>query len=252
MKYILFVVEGPSDSAFYAPIIKKLIKDKYQFKIVRTDMTSEISDKFQYKVGKDLVEYVIKNKTSRDYYDINSISKIVMIMDIDGCYVHSRLIRASSKRGTRYYSDHIETYNPKNLQCRNTTKQRNIRELKDCKYLFGDKPFELYYNCVNLDHVISNERNMPNDEKESNADKVGKYYAKNLPEYLELLMQILPAGDLQSSWKYLKKSTNSLERLSNFYYFIDDCVMASKDNNNNNNKFKDKVLKMNNINIKER
>ena len=62
-------------------------------------------------------------------------------------------------------------------------------------------------------------------------------------------MQILPAGDLQNSWKYLKKSTNSLERLSNFYYFIDDCVMASKDNNN---KFKDKVLKMNNINIKER
>lgn len=159
------------------------------------------------------------------------IVEVIQIVDMDGAYITNDNIR--EVRGTEkpiYEEDCIKTHNIENIVKRNDKKRSMLDYLsnkKEIKLKTTTVDYSVYYFSCNIDHFLSDERNMQSNYKKSNAvDFQGKCLDDSGVFIKTFLEGDLVACDMsyEESWDYIKKGVNSLKRFSNINIMIDYLV----------------------------
>ena len=107
-KVILFLVEGPTDEDALAVIFTRLVNNHdIKFEVLRTDITADEDMTVKYieeRIDKVIQKYLLKNP----FVVAEDIIKVVQIIDTDGAFIPTSLVKQSRNRKTEYFDTHIE------------------------------------------------------------------------------------------------------------------------------------------------
>ena len=240
---LLFIVEGTSDKNFYRPIFRKLLKPDIKFEITGCDLTSKYDDSDN---AIEIVNNFLSDKYHRRPFKYN---KIIMLTDIDACFIASKYVKKDLYSDKKWYDDkYMYTCNTVDQILTNKKKSINLQCLYNADTVY-DTDFEIYYNCINLEHVYHNDANVDNSLKGSKASEGSLKYSKDVKSFLEFLhnKDILLSEDYKKSWYDLEIDRNSLKRLTNLWIFFNNHKDYFNDisENKHNHVVRNKVNNMN-------
>ena len=256
-RVILIICEGESDltalnvlkyftkklsvDAECKPIIQ-IIKTKGD-KTTKQTFINGVPQNYLYQDCIDLISDSIRDRLTKMCLGkkvyLDDIDRVFFITDMDGVYISQDDIREADHYldNDPYYGiDAIYTEGKVGrIASRNWRKRENLNYfLADNRYItlrVGGKektvPFNLFYMSCNLDHVLSEEANMPKYDKDNNA--CGWYTSVtesgSNKEIKEFFYSVYPDTEYgyQQSWHYITKphSSRSLERGSNCSLILD-------------------------------
>lgn len=106
-KIILFLVEGPTDEDALAAIFTKLINEHdLEFDVLHTDITAD--EGMTVKYIEERIENEIKNYLQKNLFiKAEDILKVIQIIDTDGAFVPTSLVKQSEKGKTEYFMENI-------------------------------------------------------------------------------------------------------------------------------------------------
>lgn len=229
-KVILFLVEGETDRKSLALAFAKLIGNRAQFFVIRTDITSD-KDTTTNNIESLIVERVSHFLSEKSYLSCSDIKMVVQITDTDGTFVEGDKVCFDSDRDKIHYSD----------ECMYTNKveatiQRNQRKSENIKYLCNlekinvddvDIPYRVYFMSCNLEHVL---HNLPNVETQEEKETLATAFRKSVDKDTNKLRDILFApgidcsGEYEDSWGFIQRGLNSLKRKSNLSHFFTNYI----------------------------
>jgi len=222
-KIILLLVEGPTDEDALALIYSKLVKEHdIEFEVLHTDITADEDMTVKYieeRIRKEIDNYLLKNPFVRS----SDILKVVQIIDTDGAFVPSTLVKQSNTGKTEYFETHIEAKNQNRLIRRNISKRSIVYRLAQAETIAGF-PYEIYYFSRNMEHVLHNiTADLSDEEKEDLAFEIADRYSEKPEEFLNLLYEEIfhVPGNYQETWEYIMKNGNSLKRHCNMSIFFE-------------------------------
>lgn len=116
-----------------------------------------------------------------------------------------------------YSTTNIKAKSKYDIVNRNSLKRANLNKLIDCKFIWKDIPYKIYYMSSNLDHVLYNEFNLTDDEKENKAHEFHGKYRKNVADFYSFISDsnFSVQGNYLGTWDFIKKDKNSLCRHTN-------------------------------------
>lgn len=222
-KIVLVILEGKSDQAALSIGLEKFFRPlEIRAHITKGDLTSDFEQE-----SCEIVSYV-KNQIDifMGVYKVKKedIVQVIHIVDTDGAYVSQDFVIFSEKDvKARYESDGIYTQHKAEIERRNTHKTECLNRLSKKKDIAGIK-YQIYFMSCNLDHVISDCRNMGEGEaKYKNGHEFAKKYKGDLDGFIRFFCQspFSCGKGYRESWDYIK--THSLERCTNL-----DLVLQQK------------------------
>ena len=221
-KVILFLVEGPTDENSLGMILQKILKDKkIFFHIIYTDLTSENQSNVQNILKK--IEEEIKKECSIQYFFLSDIMKIIQLVDTDGAFIRDSLILEEDVEHAIYTAENIKTKHLSEM------KKRNLRKSGILNFLISqnnilDIPYKVYYFSCNLEHVLHNEQNLPQEEKGEFADVFSEKFYGKPQEFIDFICdkEFAVEGSYVETWNFIKQDTHSLKRYTNFQLFFDE------------------------------
>lgn len=184
-KIILLLVEGLSDEEALALVFSKLAKEHdIEFDVLHTDITADENMTVKYigeRIKREIADYLRKNP----FIKRKDILKVVQIIDTDGAFVPTSLVRQSTSGKTEY--------------------------------------FETYISAKNMNRLIRRNISKPDDEKESLAYEIAEKYGEHPDEFLELLYDesFHVSGTNRETWEFIMENGNSLKRYSNVSLFFE-------------------------------
>ncbi|MDY2735515.1 hypothetical protein [Intestinibacter sp.] len=221
-KILLFIVEGPTDESSLGLILSRLFKDEnVRFEVVHGDITSDIKSNptnIKKRIN-ELINYFLAN----NHFSKKDIAKVVHLVDIDGVYVDDdTVVEESSLKEIMYFEDHMEAPNKINAIERNNRKRNLLNKLYTTKKI-GGLDYKMYFFCCNLEHVLHNEQNVPDDTKAELAYEFSDRFAENVSGFVEFINspKFKVEGEYLDTWEFLKEGKNSLSRSSNFHLFFE-------------------------------
>ena len=226
----LFIVEGVNDeTALALPLERLLTTEHVKFEITNGDVTSNY-------YGKNIAARIgdcVKKHCEEYKYKIEDFAEVVLLTDMDGAFLDAESILKDDLYGEPYYdTDCIICNNPEMLYQSHVHKQQNLNRLISLPNVYRRIPFSVYFFSCNLDHVICNNANMPQNMKSSGAEAFRKRF-HNDPNGLLAFFSSEGRTVGQSyyqSWEYIKEGTNSLKRCSNLsIYLSPDAIRISRD-----------------------
>ena len=115
-----------------------------------------------------------------------------------------------------YSLTEIRTKNVVGIQQRNAIKSGYLDKILSVKAVWNI-PYQAYYMSCNLEHVLHNEMNLTDSEKEKLAFEFAKKYSENLPGFVEYIScsSFCVPGDYLQTWQYVRDGLHSLERHTN-------------------------------------
>lgn len=154
-------------------------------------------------------------------YKKSHISKIVHIVDIDGAYIGEDKIFKKDIDKISYEEDGLFGRNPKGILKRNKLKSSCMNVLSTTPKI-SQIDYAAYYMSVNLEHVFHDMRNVPDDEKHGLSDLFAEKFEGREWDFIEFINspEIAVKEDHLTSWDFIKKDANSLNRHSNFHLFF--------------------------------
>ncbi len=231
-KFTLFLVEGETDEQSLAYAMSKEI-DHFNFHIIRTDITSdELStvDNIEDRIAQEIGFFF----SEKNHLDPEDIDYIVQITDTDGTFVNGGfVVEDSNVENNQYYDDKIITKKAENITIRNdrkssilkylSSKERIKCNLKNKEY---NLKYRIYYMSCNLEHVLHNERNLSQEQKEELSINFRKKVYNNHGLLREIIFHpsIFNSTSYKESWEYIQKENNSLLRKCNFGYYFEEFV----------------------------
>lgn len=177
------------------------------------------------KLGNDVTAYA----KSR-HYKASDFKQIIHIIDTDGTYIPDENIIEDKRYDNVYYeSDGIHTADVKGIISRNLQKRENIFRLRSNGKIWN-VPYRIYYMSCNLDHVLYDKRNSTDKEKEQNAYSFAKKYRNNVDGFTDFICNsdFSVNSDFKTSWEYIEKEMNSINRHSNFSLCIQEEFMSQQ------------------------
>lgn len=213
-KIILFIVEGETEVLSLYSYFKKLHQeDIVEFQVAKGDITTVKNNPLK-KVKEQVNKFCKRSHISK-----KDIRKIIEITDTDGSFISNKNIIEKNIGYTRYTKNNIYTKNKYNIEQRNLHKQQNIEFLTQLKMVYKI-PYSIYYNSLNLDHIIANKTNLKNSEKIKYASKFALRY--NEDTFLKYYLNNSFTVNLNyfDSWQYISKYNNSLHRHSNLNIYL--------------------------------
>ncbi len=184
-KIILLLVEGLTDEEALALVFSKLAKEHdIEFDVLHTDITADENMTVKYigeRIKREIADYLRKNP----FIKRKDILKVVQIIDTDGAFVPTSLVRQSTSGKTEY--------------------------------------FETYISAKNMNRLIRRNISKPDDEKESLAYEIAEKYGEHPDEFLELLYDesFHVSGTYRETWEFIMENGNSLKRYSNVSLFFE-------------------------------
>ena len=221
-KIVFIIVEGPSDDEAIGTVFSKILNsNEVYIHIAHGDITTQTgtnSSNILSKIGKIVQKYAKDNHFRRDDF-----KEIIHIVDTDGTYIpDEKVIEDKFISDTIYYTERIVTSNKNKIVNRNKQKSEVLEKLKVCKNIWTSIPYSCYYMSCNLDHVLYDEMNSTDDEKENNALKFARKYRDNINDFILFITEsdFAVIDDYSESWKYIKEELHSLERNTNLGIYL--------------------------------
>lgn len=222
-KVILFLVEGPTDEDALALIYSKIVKaHAIKFEVLHTDITADENMTVKYienRIKEVIQSYLIKNP----FVKKEDILKVVQIIDTDGAFVPSTLVKQSDTGKTEYFDTYIAAKNRDRLIRRNLSKRSIVFRLAHSEKVAGF-PYEIYYFSRNIEHVLHNiSEDLTDDEKEDLAFEIADRYSEQPETFLKLLYEadFSVSGTYEDTWDFIMENGNSLKRHCNMSVFFD-------------------------------
>ena len=220
-KTIIIIVEGASEQVALELSLSEFFQSNYiRFHIVHGDITT----------GKNISAANIINKinslieSERKIYGLKrkDIVAIIHLVDTDGAFIDDCKIIESNTDSTIYENNCIKTDSAEKIMRRNRDKRSVLFRLIRC-YEINKTPYRIFYMSCNLDHVIGNNQNATNDEKETYSSDFRAKYSDDLSGFLDFFKSVLPdVSTYKESWEFIQKENNSLKRYSNMSFLFEE------------------------------
>lgn len=227
-KFILFIVEGKNDKHEIEAMLHTKhfdqYRDKYviQFHVADGDVTADksVSAKNILKKMNDIVLSFRNNGIPYSRIDVGDIQEIIHVVDIDGTFISDENIVDGETSEFIYTDDTIATANICAAVGRNHKKAEILRKLVETKQI-GNIPYSIYFVSCNMDHLLSNKRNLESREKSQFAWFFQRKCMED-PEYLSgsVFHARYSSEDYYKSWEEIQIESNSLQRKTNLNLFF--------------------------------
>jgi len=222
-KVILFLVEGASDLTSLEFIDNINTDETIKFQITSGDVTSKLNitpQNCREEINKILLSFLERSKLRK-----TDIIKIIHILDIDGVYIPEiNIIEDKNKKKFLYTINGIVAPSKENVQKRNESKKQIVEKLLVTSKI-NSIPYEMYYMSCNLEHVLHDKlEDISEDEKKELANKFAdRFYEKEI-EFIDFInnKDFKVLGDYKTTWDFIKKDLNSVNRYSNFWLFFEN------------------------------
>lgn len=213
-KIVFIIVEGPADDEALGLMFEKIFaNDKVFVYITHGDITTQTEpDKILAKIGNLIIHYAHSNHLTK-----KNFKQIIHIIDTDGAYIpDSAVIENPTAKDPIYSLTNIQTINIHNITTRNERKSKCLDKITTTKTIWSI-PYQVYYMSCNLDHVLYNEINLSDEEKENKSIKFARKYKDNLTGFIRFITSsdFSVMDDYLSSWRFIKIGLHSLERHTN-------------------------------------
>lgn len=218
-KYILLIVEGPTDGESLATLVSEMMKDNTRVLITQGDMLSDWNSAV-WDIKKKVAEF-IKRELGKAHLQKKDILQIIHVTDTDGGYVPDTYVQYSESCRLKYTENEILTNDVDGILARNRRKTMNTKVLATSDTLFG-LPYRLVFMSRNIEHALCGKSGeLSDDDKYRCADTLVDTYRGNIPEFLDLLAALC-IGDYRQSWMTIMQEGNSLKRSCNFIAALKD------------------------------
>ena len=226
-KTIIFIVEGASEQVALELSLSEFFQNHdIRFHIVHGDITTEkntssanIITRINAVIEKEMKLYGLKRK---------DIAAIIHLVDTDGVFISDNNVIESCTNSVIYESECIKTREAAKIINRNNSKSSVLRRLIRC-YEVNKIPYRIFYMSCNLDHVIADNQNATDDEKESYSTEFSFRYSDNLSGFLEFFQSVMPeAFTYKESWEFIQTDNNSLKRYSNLSILFEKDMISSE------------------------
>lgn len=221
-KYVLVIVEGPSDKAALDILFARFCAPKKtETIVVHGDITSDINvseSNIVSKVCQYIKDFVTSYKLRK-----TDILRVVHIIDMDGAFVSDgRIILDESLDAIVYTDTDIRANDVSKVKTRNAHKRSNIEKLLCTHVMWKDIPYCLYYMSCDLDHALYNKRGSDDFSKERDAHIFAKKYKDDIPGFVKFISDsdFSVTDGYSQSWNYIKQGENSLKRYTNLGLFF--------------------------------
>lgn len=227
-KIILIIVEGKSEKLSLEGLFSRLKNgDDQEVKFDIAFYTSEHINGGDILQSNDPLKHIrstVKKHLNRHKYRVTDLSKVILLADIDGCYIDDSKVIEKPGVEINCTANEIICTNKVKLVERNQRKRDAIATVLNYPMLAINQhscPFECYFSCCNLDHLLHDDANLPNTNKVKMAQKFALEFSTNLEGFL-ILMKTHTLGYQTSSdlWHYIRHDNHSLTRCSNIYFFL--------------------------------
>ncbi len=225
-KIVFVIVEGPSDDEALGLLLTKLFdKNRVYVHITHGDITSEkgiINSNILIKIGEMVSNYASSNHLTKIHFQ-----EIIHIVDTDGVYVpDTSIIEDILSEKPVYSLQNIKTANVRGICERNAQKRKCLDRISTVEKVW-EIPYQVYYMSCNLDHVLYNQMNANDKQKEDNALYFARKYRENMPGFVDFITNsdFSVQGDYTETWKYIKQELHSLERHTNLGICVNNCVL---------------------------
>ena len=223
-KIILFIVEGINDKTSLALCLSQLLNgDEIHFEITDGDITTRLGTNpinIAAKVG-DIVK-----KHSGRVFKQSDYLEVVHLIDMDGAFVPDDNVIESENGGLIYELDAIKCKDVSGIKKRNHQKQEVINRMLSISKVWTCIPYSVYFFSCNMDHVLHKQANLLRQEKDKLAQKFEDMFINKPKEFAAFFTdeQLFSGTSYIESWDFIRTSTNSLKRKTNFYLYIKEKV----------------------------
>ncbi|MBQ7216491.1 MAG: hypothetical protein IJS39_10975 [Synergistaceae bacterium] len=213
-KIVFIIVEDPSDDEALALVFEKFFANDNVFvHITHGDITTQTeATKILTKIGNIVSKYAKSNHLTKKHF-----RQIIHIVDTDGAYIPDCAIIENTEVIKPLYSEtSIHTANVVRIQTRNERKRKCLDVIASTKTVWS-VPYQAYYMSSCLEHVLYNEINLSDEEKEKKSIEFARKYNHNLMGFIEFIStsDFSVGSDYLSSWSFIKIGLHSLERHTN-------------------------------------
>ena len=220
-KVVAVIVEGPSDENAIGGILKEYFSSsEVQFAVVHGDITSNYSITSENVITK--IGNLIGTIRSKYGYGWKDFVSIIHIADTDGAFTRN-CVQEVDVDSVQYFEDHIECSNAAEVNKRNSHKAQIMFKLYSTGKIH-DIQYRIYYNSCNLEHVLYNQlKDFSDGEKEELSDEFAEKYEGKVQEFIDFISNesLAVQGTYKSTWKYIEKEKNSLQRHSNMHLIFE-------------------------------
>jgi hypothetical protein len=226
-KVVFVIVEGPTDELTLGSLYDELFDNQQVFVDVMhcdilTDYLNNNKPFHEQRSAniKNEITNIVKSYAENNFLTKNHFLQVIHICDTDGCFISDDdVVEDSTVDKVIYSTTDIRCKNKNELLKYRKLKRENIEKLINTDKIWATIPYRLYFMSSSLDHVLYNELNSTDDEKEANASQFVQKYENNWNECVEYLSNsdFVVKGDFKQTWDYIKKEKHSLERNTNIY-----------------------------------
>lgn len=228
-KIILFIVEGITDKTNLGFVLSKILNNnKVEFALTDGDITSRngvIVSNIAAKVGEIVKEFSGKIFKASDFIEV------VHLVDMDGNYIpNNQILEKTAEIPVdpkdplkSYYDDnYIYANNIEAIQQRNYQKSTVLNRLISLNNVWRTIPYSVYFFSCNIDHVMHDQRNLFQKDKNTYAAQFEKSFSNSPHRFLDFLnsSDFAVPGNYSETWDFIKVDSNSLKRYTNFHLFF--------------------------------
>ena len=194
MAKVLVILEGYSDYLFYRRILPSMFNCPVYCYITNTDVTCK------YKNSNILQCMIDDNGINEEDFDL-----IAIITDTDACFIPENYIVEGTKG--KYYKNAITTTNRNSIITRNRRKSENIINTIN-------HSGEIYYNSINLEHVLGLTPNRKS-RKTNSAARIAETMNTVQDMCNFFFGKLLVSCNFNRTWEYIENGIHSLEPRTN-------------------------------------
>ena len=222
-KIVFVIVEGLSDETALGKVLSNIYNKNYVYTyVMRCDITTQKGIEPSNIVAE--IGMVVKRYANNNHFKSKDFQEIIHITDTDGVYIPSNNVIYDELAAKPVYTlTQIRTANIANIVRRNKQKSDNMDRLVSCNKIWNI-PYKIYYMSCNLDHVLYDELNTSNEEKEINAYNFAKQYNNDVEGFINYIghSDFSVVTDYKNSWSYIRQDINSLQRHTNLGICIEE------------------------------
>lgn len=221
-KVILLIVEGITDKVSLEGILPHLIdNEEITFQISDGDITTKPGITSQNVIER-INDHIIQVLESK-HFKKSDITLVAHLIDTDGAFIPESAIVYADIEHIQYSSDKIETAHIDATKIRNQNKAAALCKLSATSKI-NTMNYSAYFFSSNLEHVFHNiQRYLSKEEKMVLAENFADQYADSPEEFLNFISStdFKVEGIYNSTWDFIQKDNNSLNRYCNFHLFFD-------------------------------
>lgn len=220
-KIVLFIVEGINDKICLEGVLEKIVESReVRFQITEGDITTR-SGMDEFKIRNEIGKIV---KAFKDKYHLKPehFMEVIHIIDTDGLYLREDSIYHADVVKNVYEDDGIYTKDVEGTLERNLRKSAIVERMLAISKVLKTIPYSVYYFSSNMDHVLHNNANLSNEEKDDLANAFDEKYSDEPEEFLLLMNEesFAVKGTYEETWNFIKIDKNSVQRYSNFGVYL--------------------------------